>query len=155
MKKIVLLLSFLITGLTAAWAQIPDGSTAPNFTVVDINGNAHSLYTLLDQGKTVYMDVFATWCGPCWNYHQTHALGDLWDQYGPPGTGEAYVLGIEGDAATTVPCITNSAGCSGGTLGNWAAGTPYPLADYSPIMSLYLQGTTRQFSWFARQTKSV
>ncbi|MBK8920777.1 MAG: T9SS type A sorting domain-containing protein [Saprospirales bacterium] len=140
MKKIVLLLSFLITGLTAAWAQIPDGSTAPNFTVVDINGNAHSLYTLLDQGKTVYMDVFATWCGPCWNYHQTHALGDLWDQYGPPGTGEAYVLGIEGDAATTVPCITNSAGCSGGTLGNWAAGTPYPLADYSPIMSLYQVG---------------
>lgn len=137
MKKIILLLSFLCAGWTVAWAQLPNGSTAPNFTVVDINGVSHSLYSLLDSGKTVYLDVFATWCGPCWNYHQTHALEDLWDLYGPNGTNEAYVMAIEGDASTTVNCIWGAASCSGGTVGDWTAGTPYPIADYANIMNLY------------------
>jgi thiol-disulfide isomerase/thioredoxin len=68
MKKSLLLLSFVLAGCFGVLAQMPNGSTAPNFTVVDINGNSHNLYSLLDQGKTVYLDFFATWCSPCWNY---------------------------------------------------------------------------------------
>ena len=137
MKKILLLLSFVLAGCTVAWAQIPNGSTAPNFTVTDIDGNTHTLYDLLNDGKTVYLDVFATWCVPCWNYHNTHALRDIWEQYGPDGTNEAFVISIEGDATTSVPCIWNGAGCTGGTVGDWTDGTPYPIADYPGIMSLY------------------
>ncbi|TNE50074.1 MAG: T9SS type A sorting domain-containing protein [Bacteroidetes bacterium] len=137
MKKIVLLLSFVLAGFTAAFAQIPNGSTAPNFTVTDIDGNVHTLYDLLDQGKTVYLDIFATWCVPCWNYHQTHALRDIWDQYGPNGTDEAYVISIEGDSDTSIPCIWDDPGCVGGTVGDWTDGTPYPIADYPAIMGLY------------------
>ena len=103
MRRILLLFAFCWVGHFAAFAQIPNGSTAPNFTVTDINGNVISLYSLLDQGKTVYLDVFATWCVPCWNYHNSHALRDIWEQYGPPGTDEAYVISIEGDATTSIP----------------------------------------------------
>ncbi len=137
MKKILLLLSFIWAGYSTVWAQIPNGSTAPNFTVVDINGQSHNLYNLLDQGKTVYLDFFATWCAPCWNYHQTHALADIWDEYGPPGTGEAYVISIESDPSTNVACITALPSCVGGTQGNWAAGTPYPIADAATVAGNY------------------
>lgn len=137
MKKFLLLLTFICSGWAVTLAQLPNGSTAPNFTAVDINGVPHNLYNLLDSGKTVFLDVFATWCGPCWNYHQTHALEEIWDTYGPNGTGEAYVMAIEGDASTSVNCIWGSPSCTGGTIGDWTVGTPYPIADYPAIMSLY------------------
>ena len=86
MKKI-LLSAILCSTLFASnsIAQLPDGSIAPDFTTVDINGNTHNLYDYLDQGYTVVMDISATWCPPCWSYHQGGALEDLWANHGPAG----------------------------------------------------------------------
>src|ERR1035437_6475633 len=40
------------------------------------------------------------------------------------------VLYIEGDAATSDQCMTNSAGCTGGpSQGNWVSGTAYPMCN--------------------------
>ena len=120
-----------------AQAQIPDGSIAPDFTGVDINGESHNLYDLLNAGKHVYIDVSATWCGPCWNYHNSHAFRDLWETHGPPGTDEAFVMFIEGDGATNTACLYGPSGCVGGTQGDWVSGTPYPIIDDASIAGLY------------------
>jgi large repetitive protein len=138
MKKILITLLVLFSiHSKSIFAQLPNGSIAPDFTVTDINGTSHNLYTLLNQGKTVYLDFFATWCGICWNYHQTHALQDIQTQYGPNGTNEAFVIAIEGDASTPLGCIT-AASCTGqSTQGNWTTGVTYPVCDNSSVNSQY------------------
>lgn len=137
MKRFLFLSLLCFFGWNSAIAQIPDGSVAPDFTATDLDGNSHNLYDLLNAGKTVYLDISATWCGPCWNYHNTHAFRDLWDEYGPNGSDEAYCFYIEGDNATNTACLYGPAGCIGGTQGNWVAGTPYPIIESASIANAY------------------
>lgn len=51
---------------------------APEFTYSDINGKNVSLSDF--KGKLVYMDIWATWCGPC--KMQIPALKQLEEKYG-------------------------------------------------------------------------
>lgn len=137
MKRLLFVLLLWTTCWTVGNAQLPPGSIAPDFTVTDIDGQTHNLYSLLDQGKTVYLDFFATWCGPCWNYHNSHALANIWEEYGPDGTDEAFVIAIEGDGTTNLNCIYGPSGCNGTTQGDWTAGTPYPIADDASVRSAF------------------
>ncbi|MFB6342727.1 TlpA family protein disulfide reductase [Saccharicrinis sp. FJH62] len=45
------------------YSAIKPGKQAPEFSYPDINGNMVSLSQL--KGKVVYLDIWATWCGPC------------------------------------------------------------------------------------------
>jgi thiol-disulfide isomerase/thioredoxin len=133
MKKITLFFALVSLSFQSN-AQIAAGSVAPDFTATDINGVTHHLADYLAAGKTVVIDVSATWCGPCWNFHNSKALEDLYTAYGPEGSDEVVILFIEGDAATTNADLN---GTGTNTQGNWVAGTPYPIIDGSNIGSLY------------------
>ena len=72
----IILVSFLSFNYTSA--QLADGSIAPDWTLTDVNGTAHNLYSYLDGSYTVFLDFSAVWCGPCWSYHTSGALEDLY-----------------------------------------------------------------------------
>jgi thiol-disulfide isomerase/thioredoxin len=68
MKKVLSLLCISVVLLTGfRMATLNDtgytAKVAPDFTLNDIDGNKVSLSDF--KGKVVYMDVWATWCGPC------------------------------------------------------------------------------------------
>ncbi len=107
---------------------------SPDFTVTDINGNVHTLSEYLAAGKTVIMDISATWCSPCWNYHNSHALDDLYEAYGPNASNEVVVLFVEGDPQTTLADLN---GTGTNTQGNWVENSPYPIIDNATISQLY------------------
>ena len=58
-RFLTLLAGIMIT--QCAFAQLPDGSIAPDFTATDINGTTHNLQSYLDEGKSVVLLFDATW----------------------------------------------------------------------------------------------
>lgn len=128
MKNFLLTLVLFLGAFHVSFGQLPSGSVAPNFTCTDLDANVHNLYAdYLSQGISVVLDVSATWCGPCWNYHNSNTLKNFYNTYGPNGTGEATVIFAEGDPSTNLACLYGPSGCVGGTTGNWVANTPYPI----------------------------
>jgi hypothetical protein len=132
MKKCTAILAILVLALHA-YGQVPNGSTAPDFNVTDINGQSHHLYDLLDQNKVVLIEISATWCPPCWAYHNSHAVQNFYNIHGPDGDDQARVLFIEGDPATNVSCLYGQSGCNNYTAGDWVTGTNYPIIDNSTV----------------------
>ena len=133
MKKTLLLGMLALAGFSAN-AQLASGSQAPDFTATDINGVQHHLQSYLDEGKTVVLDVSATWCGPCWSFHSAHILEELYKSHGAEGSGEIVILFIEGDGSTGLSDLN---GQTNQTQGDWVTGTKYPIIDSAAIADLY------------------
>ena len=140
MKRKLLTLCVSILCSTFAFAQLPNGSLAPNFTYKDLNGNTQDLYAILASGKTVFIDVSAAWCAPCWAYHNARHLDSLWMLHGPAGqpvvsattTNDVMVLFIEGEGTNTrAQTLGTSTGTTHAnfTQGNWTLNTDYPIID--------------------------
>ncbi len=149
MKKLLLSALIIAGGTFTSRAQLADGSIAPNFTVnayqswlsnQGLNSNgSYTLYDYLDQGYTVFLDVSATWCGPCWNHHLTGALDDLYINHGPAGhfgvsgttSDDVMVIWLDGDDATADATMLDG----NGSIGNWIQPNatlgqiPFPMAN--------------------------
>ena len=62
---------------------------APDFTLTDQFGNSHTLSDY--QGKTVFLNFWATWCGPCQG--EMPDIQKLYEAYGE-NSGDLVVLGV-------------------------------------------------------------
>jgi thiol-disulfide isomerase/thioredoxin len=127
MKRLVPRLFFLLLFFTGKLsAQLADGSIAPDFTLNDINGNSHHLYSYLGQGKPVFLEFFTTWCAPCMMLHDERVLQKIDSTYGPNGVhaDAVRVLAVECDVNTTSADLTNSY--------DWITGNTYPTIDLDP-----------------------
>lgn len=63
--------------ISAKLGKVQVGGPAPEFTLKDQNGDIHTLSDF--RGKIVYIDLWASWCGPC--RAETPFLNDLVRSY--------------------------------------------------------------------------
>lgn len=155
MKKLLLTALAATAISAAAEAQVKVGDVAPNFTVTDINNVTHDLYTYLDSGYTVIIDISAAWCGPCWAVHQSKVFNDLTTHYGPNGSispKKIKVLWFDGESQNTTAQLYGPQGGSGATYtqGDWVTGTNYPIIDNSSQNGNYLYGGFPSFTIIGR-----
>ena len=126
-KLYFICLTFLLSSLSLHSQMVP------NFVAQDINGNSHDLYSYLDEGKVVILDVFATWCTGCWINHKEEKLANLYKTYGPEGTDELVILFVEGDVATPDAALYND-----NPFGDWTENVPFPILNPNDIDSTFL-----------------
>jgi peroxiredoxin len=91
--KIAAFFLLLTTAFALGADPVAGKEKAPNFTLVDINGEQFSLSEHL--GKVVLLDFFATWCGPC--ISEIEHLKGLHNEYSP---NQFVILSISVDPST-------------------------------------------------------
>ncbi len=125
MKTLRTIIAFLIIS-ASSHAQLANGSIAPDFNLIDINGNSHHLYQYLAEGKTVFIEFFACHCPSCWSYHNTGKLENLYQNYGPNGTDQIMVIMIEYDQWNGTNEFNGNAGW---TEGDWITNSSIPKVN--------------------------
>lgn len=132
MKKQVSLtgIRLLFAMAILAVSQNVNAQSAMDFTMEDLDGNSHNLYSYLEEGKSVVIDFFQYECGPCYEYHETNELKNFYNESGPDGSDLAMVFQIcTYDDAT----MENLTGDNGGSW-NWIEGVPYPTIIIDPAV---------------------
>lgn len=96
MKQIITIL-FLLFAATILYAQdeftlVKEGQSAPDFTFESAPGKTQKLSDL--KGKVVWINFFATWCGPC-RQELPHLQKDVYDKYKNKSDFVLIILGRE------------------------------------------------------------
>lgn len=135
MKKVLTLFAAMML-VVMSYAQLPDGSFAPDFNLYEINkttgemmtDHTINLYDMLNEYKTVYIDVSASTCGPCQSFHNAGTLETIWSNYGPNSSAnDSRVLFIEGASTGDSWTSLTGGGSHGYSTWNVVAGVEYPV----------------------------
>ena len=161
MKKILLFICVFTCSFSNAQSGLLSGTGyAPDFTVTDINGNNHNLYSYLANGKMVVLEFLSTTCSYCQNY--TTGTENSYQTYGPSGVDAVEFLGLEVNAGSSDLDLSNFAT-------NFNVGFPlcndivpsnlnyqlyyipsyyviYPDSSYTTICPLYCNDTSTSFN---------
>ena len=135
MKKLctILLISLSLVNLNAQTSL----TTAVDFTVTDVHGETHNLFSLLNEGKYVIVDFFFTTCGPC--IASVPTLNQSFTDYGC-NTGEVFYISIDdGDTDAEVLQYENDYGgllpsVSGIEGGGNAVNSAYGISAYPTVI---------------------
>jgi len=112
-------------------------TTAVDFTVTDVHGETHNLFSLLNEGKYVIVDFFFTTCGPC--IASVPTLNQSFTDYGC-NTGEVFYISIDdGDTDAQVLQYENDYGgllpsVSGIEGGGNAVNSAYGISAYPTVI---------------------
>ncbi len=72
---ILLIISTIIIGQEIKPEFLKEGDKAPEFTITTLDGKVFNTKEL--KGKTIYLNFFATWCGPCMK-EIPHVEKEIW-----------------------------------------------------------------------------
>ena len=157
MKKFLLTCAAAISMAASANAQLAEATLFPypggasgGLTAVNapFTGQRYNLDSISNAGYTIFIDISATWCPPCWAYHNSKQLDSLWYFHGPTGmsgvssstTNDVFVFFFQGEPTSNLAELNgNTAGgaivttaetdLAHDTQGDWVAGTPFPMID--------------------------
>ncbi|MFT4678619.1 MAG: hypothetical protein ACI84C_000385 [Flavobacteriales bacterium] len=91
--------ALFILSVTGTMKAQPDSEIFPDFTLEDIDENTQNLYSFLDDGKYVIIDIFTTWCPNCIN--SLPGIEEIWETHGPAGDNSVMLLSFERDVSTS------------------------------------------------------
>ena len=106
---------FLLFTIVSTQAQIQGyglNDVVDDFTVTDIHGEEHNLYTYTSEGKYVFIDFSFTTCGPCQS--TAPIFNEFYDKYGC-NSGDVVCIsffGINNDHDSDVEAFENTYGGS-------------------------------------------
>ena len=134
MKKIIIILLVLFGLQAHAQTNL---TTAVDFTVTDVHGNTHNLFSILDDGKHVILDFFFTTCPPC--IASVPIINQVYTDYGcnmgeivflsiDAGDTDAQVLQYENDYGGLLPSV------SGVNGGGDAVNSAYGIGAYPTVV---------------------
>ncbi len=116
MQKVIALILALALSLTPSLAWTGDfgadymGSPLADFTVKTIDGGTFTLSEALKEKELVFINLWATWCGPC--RMEFPYLEEAWKQY----QDRVAVIALSVEAGDTAPKLTEFARTNGLTF---------------------------------------